>query len=74
MGTGQGRPGRSSIPLFTDHMVLQRDVPTPVWGWTEPGQKVSVTLAGQIGRDHGQRSGQVDGPPRPLPRRRDRTS
>ena len=34
-------------PLFTDHMVLQRDVPVPVWGWTEPGKQVKVTLAGQ---------------------------
>ncbi len=34
-------------PLFTDHVVLQRDVPTPVWGWAEPGQRVKVALAGQ---------------------------
>ena len=34
-------------PLFTDHMVLQRDVTTAVWGWTQPGQKVTVTLAGK---------------------------
>ncbi len=32
-------------PLFTDHMVLQRDVETSVWGWTEPGEQVEVTLA-----------------------------
>ena len=32
-------------PLFTDHMVLQRDVMTSVWGWTQPGTKVQVTLA-----------------------------
>ena len=34
-------------PLFTDHAVLQRDVPVPVWGWAEPGQRVKVALAGQ---------------------------
>jgi sialate O-acetylesterase len=34
-------------PLFSDHVVLQRDVPVPVWGWAEPGQRVKVTLAGQ---------------------------
>jgi sialate O-acetylesterase len=34
-------------PLFTDHMVLQRDSGTRVWGWTEPGREVTVTLAGQ---------------------------
>ena len=33
--------------LFTDHAVLQRDVPIPVWGWTEPGSRVKVSLIGQ---------------------------
>jgi len=33
--------------VFNDHMVLQRDVPVPVWGWTGPGSKVTVTFAGQ---------------------------
>jgi len=31
-------------PLFTDNMVLQRDVADPVWGWTTPGAKVTVSL------------------------------
>lgn len=30
--------------LFTDHVVLQRGVPVPVWGWTTPGAAVTVTL------------------------------
>ncbi|HEY3330711.1 MAG TPA: sialate O-acetylesterase [Capsulimonadaceae bacterium] len=30
--------------LFTDNMVLQRDVPCPIWGWTTPGAKVDVTV------------------------------
>ncbi len=34
-------------PLFTDHMVLQRDAKAPVWGWTEPGQKVTVAMSGK---------------------------
>src|SRR5512136_259078 len=34
-------------PLFTDHMVLQRDVATAIWGWTQPGKEVTVTLAGK---------------------------
>lgn len=29
---------------FTDHMVLQRDMKVPVWGWAAPGDKVTVTL------------------------------
>lgn len=34
-------------PLFCDHAVLQRDTQVPVWGWSEPGAKVSVMFAGQ---------------------------
>ncbi len=33
--------------VFNDHMVIQRDVPAPIWGWTDPGQKVQVTLDGK---------------------------
>ena len=31
--------------LFTDNMMLQRDKPVRVWGWAEPGEDVTVTLA-----------------------------
>ncbi|HLH54038.1 MAG TPA: sialate O-acetylesterase [Verrucomicrobiae bacterium] len=34
-------------PLFSDHMVLQRGVNAPVWGWAKPGTKVIVSFAGQ---------------------------
>ncbi|MCX7429914.1 MAG: dockerin, partial [Planctomycetia bacterium] len=34
-------------PLFSDNMVLPRDVPAPVWGWTTPGAKVTVSIAGK---------------------------
>ena len=34
-------------PVFSDHMVLQRDVPAPVWGTATPGEEVSVAIAGQ---------------------------
>jgi hypothetical protein len=37
-------------PLFTDHMVLQRDAATAIWGWTEPGKEVTVTLTGRSAR------------------------
>lgn len=30
--------------VFTDHMVLQRDTPVPVWGWAEPGEAITVTF------------------------------
>jgi len=31
-------------PLFTDNMVVQRGASVPVWGWAQPGEKVTVTL------------------------------
>ena len=34
-----------SLPsLFGDHMMVQRGRPVPVWGWADPGEKISVTL------------------------------
>ena len=33
--------------LFSDGMVLQRDIQVPVWGWAEKGTKVEVSFAGQ---------------------------
>ena len=33
--------------IFGDHMVLQADMPLPVWGWADPGEQVTVTLADQ---------------------------
>jgi len=33
--------------LFQSKMVIQRDKPVSLWGWAEPGEKVTVTLAGK---------------------------
>jgi sialate O-acetylesterase len=33
--------------FFSDHMVLQREKPVPVWGWDKPGSTVKVTLDGK---------------------------
>ena len=33
--------------IFTDHGVLQREMPVPVWGWGTPGAEVNVEFAGQ---------------------------
>ena len=33
--------------FFSDHMVLQRDRPLPVWGWADKGEKITAQLAGQ---------------------------
>ncbi|QMW06281.1 sialate O-acetylesterase [Spirosoma foliorum] len=34
--------------VFGSHMVLQRRKPVPVWGWADPGEKVTVTLNAQV--------------------------
>jgi sialate O-acetylesterase len=34
-------------PLFQDHMVLQRGIADPIWGWAAPGTKVTVTMLGK---------------------------
>ena len=33
--------------IFSDNMVLQRDMPVPVWGWADPGEKITVQFSGQ---------------------------
>ena len=33
--------------LFSDHMVLQQDATVPVWGKADPGESVTVSIAGQ---------------------------
>ena len=37
-------------PLFADHMVLQRDMAVPVWGWTEAGEEVTVSMRGKTAK------------------------
>ena len=34
--------------VFGSHMVLQRDMPVPVWGWADPGEQVSVKFRDQV--------------------------
>ena len=45
----QAAPARDvkAHSLFTDHMVLQRGVPVPVWGSADAGGTVTVSIAGQ---------------------------
>ncbi|MEI6084678.1 MAG: sialate O-acetylesterase [Verrucomicrobiota bacterium] len=33
--------------LFSDNAVLQRDRAVPIWGWSKPGESVTVEFAGQ---------------------------
>ncbi|HTV04433.1 MAG TPA: sialate O-acetylesterase [Acidobacteriaceae bacterium] len=35
--------------MLSDHMVLQRDRPIHLWGWADPGEKVTATLHGASG-------------------------
>jgi len=40
--------GAVALPaIFSDHMVLQRDLAAPVWGTAEPGEAVTVAIDGQ---------------------------
>ena len=40
--------GEVRLPhVFGSNMVLQRDQPLPVWGWAEPGEKITAFLAEQ---------------------------
>lgn len=43
----QPRPIPFVHTLFTDDMVLQRDVPAPIWGWSTPGDTIHVTFDGK---------------------------
>ncbi|MFA6471545.1 MAG: sialate O-acetylesterase [Candidatus Latescibacterota bacterium] len=33
--------------VIGSNMVLQRDIPVPIWGWADPGEKVRVVLGSQ---------------------------
>lgn len=33
--------------IFSDHMVLQRDMKIPIWGLADPGEAVTVSFAGE---------------------------
>lgn len=33
--------------IFSSDMILQRDMKVPVWGWADPGEKVTVSFEGQ---------------------------
>jgi len=43
---------------FSDHMVLQRGAPVPVWGSADAGANVAVEFAGQAKSAHANSSGQ----------------
>jgi len=43
-----GLQAEVSLPtVIGSNMVLQRETAVPIWGWAEPGEKVTVAIAGQ---------------------------
>jgi sialate O-acetylesterase len=49
LGASSGATGAELrlAAVFSDHMILQRDRPVPVWGWARAGASVAVEFAGQ---------------------------
>ena len=46
--TGANALAEVRLPaIFSTHMVLQAGKSVPVWGWADPGEKVSVSVAGK---------------------------
>lgn len=42
LGSLHAYPDIRLAGIFGDNMVLQRNKPIPVWGWAEPGEKVTI--------------------------------
>ncbi|MCE9603431.1 MAG: hypothetical protein K8U03_00855 [Planctomycetia bacterium] len=42
----QPRPLPLVHPLFSDDMVLQREIAAPIWGWSKPGDEITVSFDG----------------------------
>ncbi len=51
VGGVKGSQAASTLPfvsrLYSNDMVIQRDHLVPVWGWTTPGSRVTVEIAGR---------------------------
>ena len=45
--TDTPEPTERLARVFQDNMVLQREMPVPIWGWAKPGTQVEVAFAGQ---------------------------
>ena len=45
--TGPAFADVSLASVISDNMVLQRGKPVPIWGWADPGEKVTVKLGKQ---------------------------
>jgi sialate O-acetylesterase len=47
LGNSSARAEVKLARFFSDHVVLQREKPIPVWGWANANETVNVSLAGQ---------------------------
>ena len=52
--------------VYSDHAVIQRDMPVPVWGWADAGQTVTVTFKGQTAAGKADASGKWTATLKPL--------
>jgi sialate O-acetylesterase len=43
--------------IFSKSMVLQQELPVPVWGWADPGEKIEVSFGGQSKTAEADKSG-----------------
>ncbi|MDR1960530.1 MAG: sialate O-acetylesterase, partial [Planctomycetaceae bacterium] len=44
---GRSKADVSLPAIFGNHMVLQRNLSDPVWGKADPGEEITVSIAGQ---------------------------
>ena len=57
----------STAKIFSNHMVIQRDLAAPVWGWDDPGKEVTVSFAGQEHKATADKEGRWQIKLNPLP-------
>lgn len=57
LAQADSRIGLAPASAFSDHMVLQRSKRAPIWGSANPGDKVTVTFAGQTQKAIADRKG-----------------
>jgi hypothetical protein len=51
------RTGLSLPSFFGDNMVLQREMPNPIWGWADAGEAVTVSVGKQSQSTHADEKG-----------------
>ena len=57
----------STAKIFSNHMVIQRDLAAPVWGWDEPSKEVTVRFAEQEHKATADKEGRWQIKLNPLP-------